>query len=425
MLIAIEGCCHGVLDQIYSRVPKNVELLIICGDFQSIRNKADMECISVPPKYRSMGDFQDYYTGKKKAPVLTIFVGGNHEASNYLEELKYGGFVAPNIYYLGRSGCVWYKGLRIAGWSGIYKSGDFMRLRRDESLPYNRWTVRSVYHYRKDDYMKLRLMKPSNDSVVVSHDWPEGIYRYGSLSYLLKNKPFFKKDIEKGELGSPMNRELLNHLRPQYWFAAHLHTGFNATIDWNRKRIGGHDQDISRKMAKIENKDEITLEISDGEEDGEDAKIDEKTEPVLPFHTSTQFLALDKCLPRRTFLKILEIPINSTHRSVANSSLYYDPEYIAIMKSVDRHRKDLDDLSFRDILNPNQEYQDTVLKDAQQSLAEFGKLSPAEYDELFQVDMNGFVETASPESDSTQLKAYDNPQTISFEGKFQRVSLMM
>lgn len=42
-----------------------------------------------------------YYSGEKNAPVLTIFVGGNHEASNYLQELPYGGWVAPNIYYMG------------------------------------------------------------------------------------------------------------------------------------------------------------------------------------------------------------------------------------------------------------------------------------------------------------------------------------
>jgi len=40
-----------------------------------------------PEKYKEMGDFQDYYLAKKKAAVVTIFVGGNHEASNYLREL--------------------------------------------------------------------------------------------------------------------------------------------------------------------------------------------------------------------------------------------------------------------------------------------------------------------------------------------------
>ena len=43
-----------------------------------------------------------YYNGEKKAPILTIFIGGNHEASNYLQELTYGGWVAPNIYFLGK-----------------------------------------------------------------------------------------------------------------------------------------------------------------------------------------------------------------------------------------------------------------------------------------------------------------------------------
>jgi lariat debranching enzyme len=38
-----------------------------------------------------------------------------------------GGWLAPNVYYLGAAGCVSYKGLVIAGISGIYKSGDYYR----------------------------------------------------------------------------------------------------------------------------------------------------------------------------------------------------------------------------------------------------------------------------------------------------------
>jgi hypothetical protein len=53
--------------------------------------------------------------------VLTVFIGGNHEASNYLWELYHGGWVAPNIYYLGAAGVVNVGGLRVAGLSGIYK----------------------------------------------------------------------------------------------------------------------------------------------------------------------------------------------------------------------------------------------------------------------------------------------------------------
>jgi lariat debranching enzyme len=32
-----------------------------------------------------------------------VFIGGNHEASNYMQELPYGGWVAKNIYYMGKT----------------------------------------------------------------------------------------------------------------------------------------------------------------------------------------------------------------------------------------------------------------------------------------------------------------------------------
>jgi hypothetical protein len=81
---------------------------------------------------------------KLQAPVLTVFVGGNHEASNHLTELCaarlrtgtrarvngaarrfHGGWVAPNIYYMGFSGVLRFGGLRIAGLTGIFKGFDY------------------------------------------------------------------------------------------------------------------------------------------------------------------------------------------------------------------------------------------------------------------------------------------------------------
>ena len=64
-----------------------IDLLLCCGDFQSVRDYADLECMACPPKYRALNTFYKYYTGEARAPCLTIFIGGNHEASNYLVEL--------------------------------------------------------------------------------------------------------------------------------------------------------------------------------------------------------------------------------------------------------------------------------------------------------------------------------------------------
>uniref|UniRef100_A0A914RSI1 Uncharacterized protein n=1 Tax=Parascaris equorum TaxID=6256 RepID=A0A914RSI1_PAREQ len=56
----------------------------------------------------------------EKAPILTIFIGGNHEASGFLQELPNGGWVAPRIFYMGHANVVQFAGLRIAGLSGIF-----------------------------------------------------------------------------------------------------------------------------------------------------------------------------------------------------------------------------------------------------------------------------------------------------------------
>ena len=58
--IAVEGCCHGELDNIYASIIAlretgvHIELLIICGDFQAVRNTTDLSCLACPPKYRDM-----------------------------------------------------------------------------------------------------------------------------------------------------------------------------------------------------------------------------------------------------------------------------------------------------------------------------------------------------------------------------------
>ena len=134
-----------------------------------------------------------YYTGEKIAPVPTIFIGGNHEASNYLWELFHGGFVCPNIYYLGACGVVNFGGLRIGGLSGIFKeqhfnSGFF------ERQPLERGDIRSIYHVRRTSAWKLSQVRERLD-IVLSHDWPLGIAYHGDTRDLLAKKKFLRKEV--------------------------------------------------------------------------------------------------------------------------------------------------------------------------------------------------------------------------------------
>ncbi|XP_040295596.1 lariat debranching enzyme [Bufo bufo] len=290
MKIAVEGCCHGELDKIYETIQflekkenTKVDLLLCCGDFQAVRNEGDMKCMAVPPKYRQMQSFYKYYSGEKQAPILTIFIGGNHEASNYLQELPYGGWVAPNIYYLGYAGVVNYRGVRIGGISGIFKSHDY-RKGHFEHPPYTKDTIRSAYHVRNTEVFKLKQLKEPMD-VFLSHDWPRSIYHYGNKKQLLKKKEFFTQEVENNTLGSPAASELLHHLQPSYWFSAHLHVKFAAFMQ--------HPNKEGDNLPK-----------------------------------ATKFLALDKCLPRREFLQIIEVE----HDPSKPDQLEYDLEWLSVLK---------------------------------------------------------------------------------------------
>ncbi|KAG4098737.1 lariat debranching enzyme, C-terminal domain-containing protein [Neocallimastix lanati (nom. inval.)] len=238
MKVAIVGCCHGTMSSLYASIKKTertynvkVDLVIICGDFQSIRNETDLKCISCPDKYKTIGDFHKYYSGEILAPYMTLFIGGNHESSNYLSELYYGGWVCKNIYYIGGSGVVNLNGLRIAGLSGIYKDNHF-DMSQYEKMPYDNNTIRSVYHVRKFNWQKLMQIEEPVD-IMISHDWPTGIPFYGNYNDLLRGKNFFRQDMFSYNLGSTPNNDLLVHLKPSYWFSAHLHCKFAAIVNHN------------------------------------------------------------------------------------------------------------------------------------------------------------------------------------------------
>ncbi|WVO17210.1 hypothetical protein L204_104902 [Cryptococcus depauperatus] len=268
MRIAVQGCSHGGLEQIYqtivqfnARTSNPIDLLLLCGDFQALRSRHDFASLAVPPKFKTLGSFHQYYSGERVAPVLTIVIGGNHEASNYMWELYHGGWLAPSIYYLGTAGSVYVNGLRIAGASGIFKGHDF-RKGHFEKVPYNGSDLRSVYHIREYDVEKLMRLTPAPNTIFLSHDWPISIAHHGDKLSLLRRKPFFRDEIAKNTLGSPPLLQLLKHLQPSYWFSAHLHVKFAALFEHDSPNHAPDGVPIQTSV----NPDEI--DIQDGIENG-------------------------------------------------------------------------------------------------------------------------------------------------------------
>jgi lariat debranching enzyme len=267
-----------------SQVPRNVLIL------QVIFSR---HFFSINLKLNSLYLTSRYHQGEQVAPILTIFIGGNHEASNHLQELAYGGWVAPNIFYLGYAGVIQINGIRIGGISGIFKGYNYEK-GHHEITPFDNDTVRSVYSIRNLEVFRLSQLTPTKVDILLSHDWPANIWEHGDGSRtgtkegLLRFKPAFREDMETGRLGSAPCWDLLTKLKPRYWFSAHMHCRFDAIVK--------HDEN---------------------EEGGEE----------------TKFVALDKCLPRRQFFDFIEIGDEVERRDdgTAILELQYDAEWLAIL----------------------------------------------------------------------------------------------
>lgn len=309
-----------------------------------------------------------YYTGEKQAPVLTVVIGGNHEASNYFWELYHGGWLAPNIYFLGHAGCIQVNGIRIAGASGIFKPQDF-RLGHWERVPYDHGSMRSIYHVREFNVRRLSLL--SSPTIFLSHDWPQSIEHHGNLRDLLRRKPYFRDDINKGALGSPPMMNLLRTLQPDWWFSAHLHCRFEAVVSHEARPSSDHA--INMNPAKGSDPDEIAI-VDDSftetkpaassdalmrQGEGSQSKKANETTPVPlnpdeimldddlddveapppppPPPKQTRFIALDKCLPKRQFLEVIDVaePAGLEHERDNDSipTVTFDPEWLAISRA--------------------------------------------------------------------------------------------
>ena len=287
--IIITGCIHGSLDKMYKDIKeysstsnKKIDMILCTGDFECMRTEKDLTFLSCPEKYREMGDFYKYYTSKAIAPYLTIFIGGNHEASNYLEQNYYGGWVAPNIYYLGRSGLINVKGIRIGGISGIFNKFDYFRGNFEKDEDDIKGDKKTIFHLREFDVVKMSHVKNKID-IFMTHDWPTNLVSDEDKANVFKKKPHFKNEILDGTLGSFPGEFLLKYLKPSFFICGHMHFYYSNKIN------------------------------------------------------DTQIYAFDKCLNERHYFGLIEVKKSLITMDINDNDIYIDPEWMAITNTFNQY----------------------------------------------------------------------------------------
>ena len=210
----------------------HIDLVLCVGDFTACRDEYDQWAVACPAKYQRPGDFPDYYHDRKKFPAEVIFIGGNHEAYNWLDTKREGGNLNADCYYMGRWGLIERCGLRIAGLSGIF-SPKWYKV-EPEVVDYKDLAVLSSYKIKKKAtyFTKTDVRALSGIDAVdlmMLHDWPSDLprlIRTGSEDGKARNG-----------VGNKPSRLLLENLKPRWLFCGHMHQYYRGDIHWSPKRI--------------------------------------------------------------------------------------------------------------------------------------------------------------------------------------------
>lgn len=128
----------------------------------------------------------------------------------------------------------------------------------------------------------------------MSHDWPRNVDKFGdamTAQSLVAIKPHFREHVENQCLGSPANKEILEHLKPSHWFAGHLHCRFTAVVP--------HSNDSETKFLALDKavdeneRDRQFLEVVDIDVEPDDSPLSYDLEWLTILHL-TEHLSTGK-----------------------------------------------------------------------------------------------------------------------------------
>ncbi|MBZ8181892.1 metallophosphoesterase [Oscillatoria salina] len=230
IFFAAVGDVHGemyamlrLLQAWESRTQQQLAFVLQVGDFEPHRNEADLATMAAPSRYRKLGDFPDFYSGKTVFPWQVYFIGGNHEPYGFLDLTPEGGKIADNCYYLGRVGSVELAGLKIVGVSGIYQEDLFTQCRPSIAKISSR-SRKKLISFTEAEISQAMEMQSAD--ILLLHEWAQGIIAPEDEETIARSLPPSRSD----GIGNEYAKILIDLLQPQLVLCGHMHLSYRNQI---------------------------------------------------------------------------------------------------------------------------------------------------------------------------------------------------
>jgi hypothetical protein len=197
----IHGRFHRVvawLEALEQARGRRIDAVLAVGDVEAFPRVDDHRRKAV--KRGMPAEFSAYASGERRFPWPFYFAGGNNEDFGALWPLPEGGSLAPNVHYLGRAGVRELEGVRVGYLSGIYAPRWYELPAEPPGDTVTAW--KQAGYFRRADVERLQASAPVD--LLLLHEWPRGL-------------------AERGWIGNPVARKLVEGLRPQLMLCGHSH----------------------------------------------------------------------------------------------------------------------------------------------------------------------------------------------------------
>ena len=174
MLICAAGDIHGAINRMYDEIlvfegtlGMRFDYVLHVGDFGIWPDPGRID--KATRKHDGAGDFASWFRERRATPRHTVFIKGNHEDFDWLDE-QLSDEILPGLFYL-RNGRTMdlgegRNGVRIGGLGGCYSPSDYPK--RSKQL---RGAEKA--HYTHDEIEALT--KQAGIDVLLLHDAPDGV----------------------------------------------------------------------------------------------------------------------------------------------------------------------------------------------------------------------------------------------------------